>query len=83
MGALEGKAQETTVRAKTREDGFRLSLEHERSSVQPPTGAVAGGGLISLRVHFASLRVYCETDFELHSTALLSAMENALQFDWP
>ena len=52
MGALEGKAQETTQRAETREGGF-FSLPQKRSSVQPPTGAVAGGGLIRLRARFA------------------------------
>jgi len=46
MGALEGKAQEMTQRAETLEGGaLRLPLS-KRSSVQPPTGAVASGGLI-------------------------------------
>src|SRR5262249_15775567 len=55
LGDSEGKAQVTTQRAETREVGID-SLPRQimmRPSVQPPTGAVAGGGLISLRGLFA------------------------------
>ena len=35
MGALEGKAQETTVRAKTREDGFKPVARNVATSITP------------------------------------------------
>src|SRR6266511_2780223 len=54
-GRFRRKGPRDDQRAETREGGFLcLPLKRlERSSVQPPTGAIAGGGLISLRVVFA------------------------------
>src|SRR5262245_965978 len=56
-GRLEGKARETTQRAETREGGFTYRYD-ERSSVQPPTGAVAGGRLIRLCAAFARVSAW-------------------------
>src|SRR6185369_7492535 len=82
MGALEGKAQEMTQRAETLEGGaLRLPLS-KRSSVQPPTGAVASGGLIRLRARFArpgAALAYCGADSDVQSVGFFSFIEKALQ----
>jgi hypothetical protein len=87
-GRFRRKGPRDDQRAETQEGGLCLPLKRlERSSVQPPTGAVAGGGLISLHAVFARPAkgdaAYCGADFDVHSVSLLSFTEMALQFVWP
>ena len=86
-GRFRRKGPRDDQRAETREGGVSSLPLAERSSVQPPTGAVAGGGLISLHAVFARPAkgdaAYCGADFDVHSVSLLSFTEMALQFVWP